>query len=114
MSPGGSLRRLCAQPPAGVGAPCPHRRCVVCPPAFYCRVNAQAGGAGGRPRCHRVGARNPATATHACLAGRRRAHHAHAAVGPLAACFLPAFLLIGIVPVVVSLALPLATGTFGS
>lgn len=54
----------------------------------------------------------------------RRAHHAHAeaaarasgvkAVGPLAACFLPAFLLIGIVPVVVSLALPLAKGTFGS
>lgn len=54
----------------------------------------------------------------------RRAHHAHAeaaarasgvkAVGPLAACFLPAFLLVGIVPVVVSLALPIATGTFGS
>lgn len=50
----------------------------------------------------------------------RRAHHASAeaaarasgvkAVGPLAACFLPAFLLLGIVPVVVSLALPLATG----
>lgn len=33
------------------------------------------------------------------------------AVGPLAACFLPAFLLIGVVPVVVSLALPfLSTG----
>lgn len=32
------------------------------------------------------------------------------AVGPLAACFLPAFLLLGIVPVVVSLALPLTTG----
>lgn len=33
------------------------------------------------------------------------------AVGPLACCFLPAFLLIGVVPVVVSLALPfLATG----
>ena len=29
------------------------------------------------------------------------------AVGPLAACFLPAFLLLGVVPIVVSLALPL-------
>ena len=34
------------------------------------------------------------------------------AVGPLAACFLPAFLLIGVVPVVVSLAIPLVTGGF--
>ena len=34
------------------------------------------------------------------------------AVGPLAAAFLPAFLMIGVVPVVVSLALPfLATGS---
>ena len=36
------------------------------------------------------------------------------AVGPLAACFLPAFLLLGVVPVVVSLALPLITGSLGT
>ena len=53
----------------------------------------------------------------------RREHRARAdaaarasgvkAVGPLAACFLPAFLLLGIVPVVVSLALPLVSGGLG-
>lgn len=36
------------------------------------------------------------------------------AVGPLAACFLPAFLLLGVVPVVASLALPFIAGTLGT